>query len=63
MLSDNHAKRRIQARIDRLQQGNPGNVKSVGRGISELRVDYGPGYRIYFVQHHGQTVVVLLGWR
>jgi putative addiction module killer protein len=59
MLRDNHAKRRIQARIDRLQQGDPGDVKSVGRGISELRVDYGPGYRIYFVQH-GQTVVVLL---
>jgi putative addiction module killer protein len=58
-LRDNHAKRRIQARIDRLQQGNPGDVKPIGKGISELRVDYGPGYRVYFIQQ-GSTLIVLL---
>ena len=45
--------------IRRLSLGNPGDVRPVGEGVSELRIDYGPGYRIYFVQH-GQTVVVLL---
>jgi putative addiction module killer protein len=50
---------RIYARIDRLVVGNPGDVKPVGQGVSELRVNYGPGYRIYFVQK-GRTLVVLL---
>ena len=47
-------------RIRRLELGLPGDVKPVGDGISELRVDYGPGYRVYFVQQ-GRTLVVLLG--
>jgi putative addiction module killer protein len=50
---------RIQVRIDRLALGNPGDVKPVGSGISEMRIDYGPGYRIYFVQR-GPIIVVLL---
>jgi putative addiction module killer protein len=49
----------VQARIDRLALGNPGDVKPVGEGVSELRIDYGPGYRVYFVQR-GQTVIILL---
>jgi probable addiction module antidote protein/putative addiction module killer protein len=56
-LRDVRAIARIQVRIDRLALGNPGNVKSVGDGISELRVDYWPGYRVYFAQH-GKTLVV-----
>jgi putative addiction module killer protein len=58
-LRDRAARRRIQVRIDRLQLGNPGDVKPVGDGISEMRIDYGPGYRIYFVQR-GKTLVILL---
>ncbi len=46
-------------RIRRLSLGNPGDVKPVGGGVSELRIDYGPGYRLYFVRH-GDAVVILL---
>lgn len=58
-LRDRQARSRISIRIRRLSLGNPGDVKPVGEGISELRIDYGPGYRVYFVQH-GQTLIVLL---
>ena len=58
-LRDRQAKARIDVRIRRLSLGNQGDVRSVGEGVSELRIDYGPGYRVYFVQT-GQTVVVLL---
>ena len=58
-LRDRMARQRIQARIDRLEIGNPGDVRSVGAGVSEMRIDYGPGYRVYFVQH-GATLVILL---
>ena len=58
-LRDRQAKARIDIRIRRLSLGNPGDVKAVGEGVSELRIDYGPGYRVYFVQR-GQTVVILL---
>ena len=51
--------RRAAARIDRLKLGNPGDVKSVGGGVSELRIDYGPGYRLYFIRV-GQEIVLLL---
>lgn len=50
-LQDIRARARILARIERLATGNPGNVKAVGEGISELRIDYGPGYRVYDTQH------------
>lgn len=58
-LRDRQARARIDTRIRRLSLGNPGDVKPVGEGVSELRIDYGPGYRVYFVQH-GQALVVLL---
>ena len=58
-LRDQNAKGRIVSRISRLEQGNPGDVKAVGSGVSEMRVDYGPGYRIYFARR-GSTVVILL---
>ncbi len=58
-LRDIKARSRVLARIERLASGNPGDVKPVGEGVSELRIDYGPGYRVYFVKR-GQTVIVLL---
>ncbi len=58
-LRDRQARARIDVRIRRLSLGNPGDVKPVGEGVSELRIDYGPGYRVYFIQR-GTTVIVLL---
>ena len=58
-LRDRQARVRIAARIDRLSLGNPGDLKPVGSGVSEMRIDYGPGYRVYFIQR-GATIVVLL---
>ena len=58
-LQDVRARARVQVRIERLRGGNPGDVKPVGQGISELRIDYGPGYRVYFVRK-GRAVIVLL---
>jgi putative addiction module killer protein len=58
-LRDQRAVARIEVRIRRLSLGNPGDVKPVGNGVSELRVYYGPGYRVYFVQR-GTTLIVLL---
>ena len=58
-LQDVRARARVQVRIERLRGGNAGDVKPVGQGISELRIDYGPGYRVYFVRK-GRAVIVLL---
>ena len=58
-LRDTRAKIRIDIRIKRLALGNPGDVKPVGEGISELRIDYGPGYRVYF-KDTGKEIIVLL---
>jgi len=58
-LRDIHARARILARVERLAAGNPGDVKPVGEGVSELRIDYGPGYRVYFTTR-GRTVIILL---
>lgn len=58
-LRDRRAVARIRIRIDRLVGGNPGDVRPVGSGISELRIDYGPGYRVYYLQE-GDTLVLLL---
>jgi putative addiction module killer protein len=58
-LQDIRARARILVRIERLAAGNPGDVKPVGEGVSEMRIDYGPGYRVYF-KKIGQKVVILL---
>jgi len=58
-LRDRQARARILVRIRRLSLGNPGDVKAVGNGISEMRVDHGPGYRVYFAKR-GSTLVLLL---
>lgn len=58
-LRDREARARILVRIRRLSLGNPGDAESVGEGLSELRIDYGAGYRIYF-ERRGATVVILL---
>jgi putative addiction module killer protein len=58
-LRDSKARARILVRIRRLSLGNPGDVTPVGDGVSELRIDYGPGYRVYF-KPHGKSVIVLL---
>lgn len=58
-LQDLRARARVQVRIERLAAGNAGDVKPVGQGVSEIRIDYGPGYRVYFVRK-GLAVIVLL---
>ena len=58
-LRDIRARARILVRIERLAAGNPGDVKAVGEGVSELRIDYGPGYRVYY-KKQGQEVIILL---
>jgi putative addiction module killer protein len=60
-LRDANAASRIIGRIRRLEMGNPGDTKGVGHGILEMRVDYGPGYRIYHVYHGAQVVILLCG--
>jgi putative addiction module killer protein len=58
-LKDDTGKARILARINRLMEGLPGDVSPIGHGVSELRIHYGPGYRVYFHQQ-GDTLVILL---
>jgi putative addiction module killer protein len=58
-LRDDRAAARIAVRIRRLEQGNPGDVKSLGSGLLEMRIDYGPGYRVYYARR-GSVVVILL---
>jgi len=58
-LRDIKARARVQIRIERLAAGNPGDVEPVGEGVSELRINYGPGYRVYFKQQ-GQELIILL---
>lgn len=59
-LKDREARARILVRIRRLSLGNPGDAKPIGEGVSELRIDYGPGYRVYFVRR-GDALIFLLG--
>ena len=58
-LNDIRARARVLARIERLAGGNPGDVKPVGEGVSELRIDYGPGYRVYY-KKKGRSLIILL---
>jgi putative addiction module killer protein len=60
-LQDIRARARIQARIERLVMGNPGDVKPVGEGVSEMRIDHGPGYRVYYIQHERTVIILLAG--
>lgn len=58
-LTDIKARARVLARIERLATGNPGDVAPIGEGVSELRIDYGPGYRVYYKQF-GEILIILL---
>ena len=60
-LRDRQAKARIAIRIRRLSLGNPGDVRPVGGGVPELRIDYGPGYRVYFLKQGAALVILLAG--
>jgi putative addiction module killer protein len=60
-LRDDRAKAKIALRVDRLALGNPGDVKPVGGGLSEMRIDYGPGYRVYYGKHGASIVLLLCG--
>ena len=60
-LRDVRARARVQVRIERLASGNQGDVQPVGEGVSEMRIDYGPGYRVYFKRIGRATVILLAG--
>lgn len=60
-LKDRKARARIDIRIKRISLGNLGDVKSAGKGVSELRIDYGPGYRVYFVERNRIRIILLAG--
>jgi putative addiction module killer protein len=60
-LRDQQAKAKIAIRIDRLRSGNLGTVASVGGGVSEMKIDHGPGYRVYFVSRGKELVILLCG--
>lgn len=62
-LRDLRARARVQIRIERLASGNPGDVAPVGEGVSELRIDYGPGYRVYFKSRGADSIILLAGGR
>lgn len=60
-LHDLQARARVQIRIERLAAGNPGDVEPVGEGVSELRINYGPGYRVYFKKRGRELIILLAG--
>lgn len=59
-IRDNRAVAKITSRIDRLAGGNPGDASPIGEGVSEMRIDYGPGYRVYYVQRGPEVAIILL---
>jgi putative addiction module killer protein len=60
-LRDRAARTRIEVRVVRLGQGNPGKIRNLGGGLSEMKIDFGPGYRVYFTQRGSELVVLLCG--
>jgi putative addiction module killer protein len=60
-LKDRTARARIQVRVDRLVHGNPGQHRNLARGVSELKIDFGPGYRVYYTERAGELLVLLAG--
>ncbi len=60
-LKDHTARARIQVRVDRLVHGNPGQHRNLTAGVSELKIDFGPGYRVYYTERDGELIVLLAG--
>jgi putative addiction module killer protein len=60
-LKDRTSRARIQVRVDRLAHGNPGQHRNLTDGISELKIDVGPGYRVYYTERNGEFIVLLVG--
>ena len=60
-LTDRIARARIQVRVDRLVHGNPGQHRNLTAGVSELKIDFGPGYRVYYTERDGELIVLLAG--
>jgi putative addiction module killer protein len=60
-LKDRTSRARIQMRVDRLAHGNPGQHRNLTHGISELKIDVGPGYRVYYTERNGELIILLAG--